>query len=116
MARTGEFEELKPKLIEADGTSIGVYMFRGKYYAYENLCGHRGGPACEGAAMGLVESRVSAKGRRLGEYSSGERAALVCPWHGVEYDIETGACFANRDLKLRRFEVRVEGDEVMLDV
>ncbi len=117
MAKVSEFEEeLKPKLVEVDGTSIGVYKVRGKYYAYENVCDHRGGPVCEGSVMGLVQCKVSANGRRLGDYVSDDKVALVCPWHGVEYDIETGVCFANRDLSLRRFDVKVEGEEIMVDL
>jgi len=30
--------------------------------------------------------------------------ALVCPWHGYEYDIKTGECAGDRKLKLRKYE------------
>lgn len=116
VARTNEFVELKPKLVVVEGTSIGIYRFRDKYYAYENVCDHRGGPACEGSTMGLIECRVAENGKRLGDYVSDEKIALVCPWHGVEYDIETGRCFANEELRLRRFDVKVDGEDVLIDL
>ena len=37
---------------------------------------------------------------------------LVCPWHGWEYDVETGECVALRRYRLRRYEAVQRGDEV----
>ena len=37
---------------------IGVFHWQGKFYAYENLCVHQGGPACEGIMMHKVEDVI----------------------------------------------------------
>jgi nitrite reductase (NADH) small subunit len=111
--------ELEPKLVELDGEkkrTIGLYRFRGRYYAYENICEHQGGPVCEGEVMGKVECRVSASGRRLGDYTSSEKVALVCPWHGVEYDLETGLSWADSSLRLKSYAVRIEGENVVVEI
>ncbi len=37
---------------------------------------------------------------------------IVCPWHGWEYDIATGEMVADRNFRLRKYEVDIRGDEV----
>ena len=39
----------------ACGHEIGVFHWQGEFYAYQNLCVHQGGPACEGIIMHKVE-------------------------------------------------------------
>ena len=41
--------------IVAHGQEIGVFHWQGAFYAYQNLCVHQGGPACEGIIMHKVE-------------------------------------------------------------
>jgi nitrite reductase/ring-hydroxylating ferredoxin subunit len=36
----------------------------------------------------------------------------VCPWHGYEYDMKTGECVSERKLKLSKYKVVEQGDEV----
>lgn len=48
---------------------------------------------------------------------SGDRNVLICPWHGFEFDLETGGdpCVPGRpDLKLKTYRVEVEDDEVIV--
>ena len=37
---------------------------------------------------------------------------FVCPWHGYEYDLKTGACMGDRKLKLKKFDVVRRGDDI----
>jgi nitrite reductase/ring-hydroxylating ferredoxin subunit len=37
---------------------------------------------------------------------------LTCPGHGYEFDLETGRCEHDPSLRLRRFRVEVEEDQV----
>ncbi len=41
---------------------------------------------------------------------------IICPWHGLEFDITTGRCLARRRARLRQYPVRVEGDTVVVEV
>jgi len=47
---------------------------------------------------------------------SDRRFGIASPWHGVEYDIETGICHPNQKMRLRRFEVVLTNGSVMLKV
>ena len=47
---------------------------------------------------------------------SENRNVLLCPWHGFEFDLETGGdpCVPGRpDLRLKTYRVEVEGDNVV---
>jgi nitrite reductase (NADH) small subunit len=37
---------------------------------------------------------------------------VACPWHGLEYHVPTGRCLAFPNVKLRSYEVVVDGDKV----
>jgi nitrite reductase (NADH) small subunit len=88
--------------------SVGICRFKGKFYAYQNVCAHQGGPACEGGIFGNTECEIRADGSRSQEYTSQKRVNIACPWHGVEYDIETGICRANPSMRLQSFKIRVD--------
>jgi nitrite reductase (NADH) small subunit len=67
----------------------------GRVTAVSGVCLHRGGPLGQGAIHG---NRVT------------------CPWHGWEWDCQTGANDSDPTKKLPVFEVRVEGDDVLLQL
>ena len=43
-------------------------------------------------------------------------ARVTCPGHGYEFDIETGRCRHDASLELRRFPVRVAGQEIHIRI
>ena len=108
----GDFADDTRRFVEAGGVEIGVLLHDDRFYAYENRCVHQGGPVCEGRILGRVEAVLDDEQRILGERFSTTETHLVCPWHGYEYDLETGECAVDRRLKLRRFEVAEKGDEI----
>lgn len=67
----------------------------GEIHAVDNRCPHRGGPLAQGALHGKM---------------------VVCPWHCWEFDCTTGECDFNPAITVRRFAVRVEGDDVLVDL
>ncbi len=91
---------------------IGVFRWDGKFYAYENLCVHQGGPACEGLIMHRVEDVLAADRTFVRQTFSEAEIHFVCPWHGYEYDLKTGECVGDRRLKLRSYKVIERGGDV----
>ena len=47
VGKTSDFEEGGKKIVENGKSEIGVYLVKGEWYAYQNLCPHQGGPACQ---------------------------------------------------------------------
>jgi nitrite reductase (NADH) small subunit len=67
----------------------------GEIHALDNHCPHRGGPLAQGALHGNM---------------------VVCPWHAWEFDCTNGVCDFNAEIVVRRYAVRVEGDDVLVDI
>jgi 3-phenylpropionate/trans-cinnamate dioxygenase ferredoxin component len=81
---------------EVNGIRVVLARVGGQVYACADTCSHRGGPLGEGKLTG---------------------AKLTCPWHGWRYDVRTGQClFPPRGAAVATYPVRVEGDEVWVDV
>ncbi len=111
-----DFDERSRKVIVKDALEIGVFRVNGNFYAYENHCAHQGGPVCQGQLFQRVEENLAPDRTSLGMKFSEEHTHIVCPWHGYEYDIETGAFPANRKMRLRKFEVTLRDGDVYVEI
>ncbi|MGH3040143.1 MAG: Rieske (2Fe-2S) protein, partial [Gaiellaceae bacterium] len=61
--------------------------------------------------LGRVVERV---GGGPGVYESTGRRSVRCPWHGWEFDLETGACLDEPALRAAVYPARVEGGRVFV--
>ena len=111
----GRVEELPPgsrKLVRVGALEVGVFNVGGRFYALPNICTHQFGPLCQGAVSGTIVANEQTGFRRAWVHDD---QVLICPWHGLEFDLTTGRCLAYPRVKLRSYTVRVEGDEVVLE-
>ena len=94
-------EELPPcsvRIVYAGSLAIGVYNLNGEYYALEDRCSHDDGPLCEG------------------EFDL-EEGFAVCPRHGSNIDIRTGAALTLPAVfPVDTFPVVVEDDRIKVEV
>ena|ERR1700728_4219795 len=102
------------KVVAVDGIEIGVFYIKGKFSAYRNICPHLGGPVCQGKIMPRVEEDLTADRKSRGLVFSKAKTNIVCPWHGYEFDIETGCHQGNPRLRLRALEVRISAGQVFV--
>jgi nitrite reductase/ring-hydroxylating ferredoxin subunit len=100
---THDFADDARKGVRFDGREVFVFQHRDRYYAYENNCPHAGGPVGEGTVIGKVEAVLDDDRNVLGERFSETEFNIVCPWHGYEYDIETGRCAGDGRIRLRKY-------------
>jgi len=110
------FEDPGRKLIESGGVEVGVFKLGGEFYAYENVCPHMGGPACQGKVIAKVEEAVMPDRTSKGVEFSKTRMNVVCPWHGFEFDIRTGRHPGNARYRLKPMKVRVEDGDVIVSL
>ncbi len=103
-------------LVVAAGTEVGVFRVRGSVHAYENRCLHQGGPVCTGEIVGRYEQVLDRDRTVIGERFVDEEPRIACPWHGWEYDLETGRCTADRRFRLRRFPVVIRDGDVYVSI
>lgn len=97
------------KLVEFDGISMGVFNVDGEYHALNNVCPHQLAPLCTGPVTGTTEAP------EVGEYEWVREGEIVrCPWHGWEFEIDSGESLFNPHIRARTFETDVEttGDEI----
>ena len=83
------------KCVEVNGKQLALFNVDGTFHVIDNTCLHRGGPLGEGELEGSV---------------------VTCPWHGWQYDVTTGANTMDESEKVERYEVKVEGDAVLVAV
>jgi nitrite reductase/ring-hydroxylating ferredoxin subunit len=83
------------KVVEVGGKKLAIFNADGRFYAMDNTCQHRGGPLGEGSLAGTT---------------------VTCPWHGWTYEVSSGACGMNPAMKLQTYDVKVEGQDLLIAV
>ena len=93
-----------------DGREVGVVWDdeRGTAHGVRNRCPHSGAPLC----LGRVRDR---EGGSPGAYALTGRRVLRCPWHGWEFDLETGRCLDDDALRAAVYAVEVVGGVVRVN-
>jgi nitrite reductase (NADH) small subunit len=77
--------------VVVNGQAVALFNVGGTFHALAGRCPHRGGPLGQGFLDG---PRVS------------------CPWHNYTFDLTTGENVVDADLKVTRYEVKVEDGQV----
>ena len=72
---------------------IALFNIGGEYFALENACPHQGGPIADGWIDGQT---------------------VTCPWHAWCFDLRSGKMTLGDFAWIPRFEVRIEGDNVLV--
>jgi nitrite reductase (NADH) small subunit len=103
--------------------AMGVFVFQGRelavartrddrFYALRNRCPHQGAPLGRGFLTGTFLASD------VGEFVYGRDSEIVrCPWHRWEFDATTGRSLHDPEgCRVASYAVRVEGDEVLLDM
>jgi len=72
-----------------------VCNFDGEIRATSGRCPHHGGPLGQGAMDGPL---------------------ITCPWHMWQFDSATGVCAFNPGIRILVYPVRVESDEIFVDM
>jgi nitrite reductase/ring-hydroxylating ferredoxin subunit len=110
-----EFADGEHRVLALGAAEVGVFRRGAELFAYENRCPHYGGPVCQGKIFRRVEEPLAPDGT-TGQLRFGGAEHIVCPWHGFEFDLRTGAHPGDSRYRLRRVAVRIEGDAVLLQM
>ena len=96
--RVGAVGDVKPgeaRVVDVEGRTLALFNVKGRYYAIDNACPHRGGPLGEGDLEGGV---------------------VACPWHAWRWDVTTGANTNNPAVRVACFRVTEEGGAVFVEI
>lgn len=83
--------------IEIDGLELAIFKVDDEYHAVQNRCPHKSGPLYKGAI-------------------DAEDCTVHCPWHWIEFELETGKNVVTKESQLRVFETVIEGDELFVEL
>jgi nitrite reductase (NADH) small subunit len=99
------------RLVRLGHREIGLTRWHNQLYAILNVCPHQRGPLCQGPLLG----RVSAP--RPGTMEPADAPPLIsCPWHGWEFELDTGAAVPDARYRVRTFPVTVRDGRVLVEV
>jgi nitrite reductase (NADH) small subunit len=80
---------------EAEGFGICLANVRGELSALDNHCPHREGPLGQGWIDGDT---------------------VICPWHSWAFHAKTGLSEYPADERVKVFPVRIEGNDVQVEI
>jgi nitrite reductase (NADH) small subunit/3-phenylpropionate/trans-cinnamate dioxygenase ferredoxin subunit len=95
VARIGDVDEGRPKTVMLRDKLVALFLEGGHYYAIDDTCPHMGASLSEG----FVENGV-----------------VNCSWHGWRFRLADGTWADSPRLKIGCYPVRVQGDEIQLQV
>ena len=91
------------------GREIGVVLDRetGRVHALRNRCPHHGAPLCRGRVRTRLEGAP-------GTYELADRRVLHCPWHGWQFDLESGRSPDDAGMRVAVYDARIESGRVLV--
>jgi len=103
-----EIEAGERRIVAVNGVQIGIFNLGDGFVAYRNLCPHQGAPVCVGRVAGTTLPAAP------GEYVYGRHGKILhCPWHGWQFDLETGQALGHRS-RLAPIEIELENGQLVV--
>jgi nitrite reductase (NADH) large subunit len=102
VGRVSDFPKDGGATIKYGNVQIAVFNFtsRGRWYACQNMCPHKNAFVLSRGILG----------------SAGDEPKVACPLHKRPFSLQTGHCLSGDDYSLKLFPVKVEGDDVYLEL
>ncbi|MDB5714881.1 MAG: nitrogen-fixing NifU protein [Sphingomonadales bacterium] len=85
----------KPMKATVEGQKVAIFAVGDDVVATNGRCPHAHGPLHNGEVEGTT---------------------LTCPWHGWTFDLRSGVCDEDPELVLERYDVVVEGDDILVRI
>jgi nitrite reductase (NADH) small subunit len=95
LGRIEDLPEGKGRAFKAGTRMVAVFRSNGQVHALANRCVHKGASICDGD--------LSHNGK-----------VVRCPWHNWAFDLATGRHCLDGTERLRTYEIKLEGDQVIL--
>ena len=112
-----ESDELLPgerTIVTVNDREVGILNVEGEYRALSNVCPHQRGPVCEGAIKKEISGKFNGTGNLVDEFYT-DTTTISCPYHGWEFDIETGEHVGDRRFAVPIYDVTEEDGKIYLE-
>jgi nitrite reductase (NADH) small subunit len=77
------------------GRIVALFNVDGEFHALDGVCPHAGGPLGQGTLNGTT---------------------VTCPWHGWQFNVTTGQHCLSASIRTEGFAVKVDGDDVYVEI
>jgi nitrite reductase (NADH) small subunit len=113
--RVGTVDEVRSegcRIVDIGGRNVGVISVGEEFFAIADKCPHMGVSMCAGSLSGTMVASDPH------EYVYGQDDRVIrCPWHGWEFDLETGRSLLEpKRHGLRTYEVSTVDGHVVVTV
>jgi NAD(P)H-dependent nitrite reductase small subunit len=95
VCKVGEVTPGEGRTVQVGGKLVALFLADGQYFAIDDTCPHMGASLSGGYV---------------------EKGIVTCPWHAWRYRLNDGAWADNPRIKIGCYPVRVEGDQVQIQV
>lgn len=96
LTKVKDLQEGRPKQFVVNNRRIALIRRGSEILAFDDVCTHDDGPLAEGEIMG---------------------DEIECPRHGAKFNIRTGAVVCMpAAVPIRAYPVKIEGDQVLIDL
>jgi 3-phenylpropionate/trans-cinnamate dioxygenase ferredoxin subunit len=111
VAPVTQFGDGERRIVDVGGRSIGVFRVGERFYGIRNRCPHQGGPLCRGHVLGDAVADTPGNAR-----IATDPLRIACPWHGWEYDLDSGQSFMGPAMPgVRSYGVELEPGGSLLE-
>lgn len=95
VAKVKDLKEGDGVMCPIQGRPVGLWKYQDRFYALEDRCPHRGALLSEGDCKNGI---------------------VTCPWHAWQFDLKDGHFLENPEIKLKSYPVKVEGEDVFIQI
>jgi nitrite reductase/ring-hydroxylating ferredoxin subunit len=95
VAGENEVQDGAAKEVVIGSRIVAIFRHHGRLFALDGMCAHQGGPIAEGNV---------------------QDGCVTCPWHGWQYELETGVQTVNRKPLQETFPIRVRDGQIEVQV
>lgn len=81
--------------VVVEGQVLAIFRSNGSLFAIDGMCAHQGGPIAQGEV---------------------EHGCVTCPWHGWQYELDTGIQTINRQPLQQTFDVREQDGMIQVQL
>ena len=98
------------RVVEVAGRRVAVFSVGHRFFAVRDRCPHKGASLCLGTVSGTFLPSAPQ------EYLYGKANTVIrCPWHGWEFDLETGKSLLEPDaVGVKVYRITVDDGDVIL--
>jgi nitrite reductase/ring-hydroxylating ferredoxin subunit len=106
-----DFPEGRATVITVDRRALGLIRWHDKVFALRSVCPHQSGPLCEGPVRPYLDADLPSSNVAIDD----DRPVIACPWHGWEFDVQTGRLVTGGPERVRTFPVEIREERVLLN-